>query len=95
VKPRWNPRAEEAYHLYQKNYQAIAKAYPQVLISQRTLFQLEVEKRASARKYLAGDSCDQGFGLMEGLSGPMVAPMIGNSVTGGMRPSTPGATSVH
>ena len=37
------PRAEQAYRLYQSNYQRMAGAYPQVLISQRTLFQLQTE----------------------------------------------------
>jgi cobalt-zinc-cadmium efflux system outer membrane protein len=37
------PRAEQAYRLYQTNYQSMAGAFPQVLISQRTLFQLEVD----------------------------------------------------
>jgi cobalt-zinc-cadmium efflux system outer membrane protein len=37
------PRAEQAYKLYQTNYHKMAAAYPQVLISQRTLFQLEVD----------------------------------------------------
>src|SRR5206468_4232178 len=37
------PRAEQAYRLYQANYQRMAGAYPQVLISQRTLFQLEAD----------------------------------------------------
>jgi cobalt-zinc-cadmium efflux system outer membrane protein len=34
------PRAQRAYELYLKKYQSMAAAYPQVIISQRTLFQL-------------------------------------------------------
>jgi len=37
------PRAEEAYQLYLAKYRDAAAAYPQVLIAQRTLFQLNVE----------------------------------------------------
>ncbi len=37
------PRAERAYELYREKYATMAAAYPQVLVSQRTLFQLQVE----------------------------------------------------
>ena len=37
------PRARRAYELYLMKYQQMAVAYPQVLISQRTLFQLQVD----------------------------------------------------
>ena len=37
------PRAERAYELYRKNYQAMAGSFPQVLLAQRTLFQLQVD----------------------------------------------------
>ncbi len=33
------PRADEAYRMYQRSYQQMAAAYPQVLTAQRTLFQ--------------------------------------------------------
>ncbi len=35
------PRATRAYQLYLQKYQSMAMAYPQVLVSQRTLFQLQ------------------------------------------------------
>jgi len=35
------PRAQRAYDLYLARYQGMAAAYPQVLIAQRTLFQIE------------------------------------------------------
>jgi cobalt-zinc-cadmium efflux system outer membrane protein len=35
------PRAARAYQLYLQKYQSMAMAYPQVLVSQRTLFQLQ------------------------------------------------------
>ncbi len=37
------PRASRAYELYRQKYEVMAAAYPQVLVSQRTLFQLQVE----------------------------------------------------
>ena len=36
------PRAQKAYEMYAKKYQEMASAYPQVLIAQRTLMQLEI-----------------------------------------------------
>jgi cobalt-zinc-cadmium efflux system outer membrane protein len=36
------PRARRAYELYLEKYQDMAQAYPQVIVSQRTLFGLEV-----------------------------------------------------
>ena len=37
------PRASRAYELYRQKYEVMAAAYPQLLVSQRTLFQLQVE----------------------------------------------------
>ena len=37
------PRARQAYQMYLSNFRQMAAAYPQVLIAQRTLFQVEVE----------------------------------------------------
>lgn len=37
------PRAQQAYALYLQSYQQMAAAYPQVLIAQRTHFQLQVD----------------------------------------------------
>lgn len=36
------PRAQRAYELYRDRYQQMAAAYPQVLVSQRTLFELQL-----------------------------------------------------
>jgi cobalt-zinc-cadmium efflux system outer membrane protein len=36
------PRAQRAYDLYRQRYRQMAAAYPQVLVSQRTLFQLQL-----------------------------------------------------
>lgn len=37
------PRAQRAYDLYMNSYKQMAAAYPQVLIAQRTLFQLQAD----------------------------------------------------
>jgi cobalt-zinc-cadmium efflux system outer membrane protein len=36
------PRAQRAYDLYRDRYRQMAAAYPQVLVSERTLFQLQL-----------------------------------------------------
>ena len=65
------PRAEQAYRLYQANYQRMAGAYPQVLISQRTLFQLEAEYVQALGNAWQSALILRGFGLMDGLSEPL------------------------
>jgi cobalt-zinc-cadmium efflux system outer membrane protein len=75
------PRAEEAYRLYQTNYQNMAAAYPQALISQRTLFQLEVDYVQALGAVWHSSLGIRGFGLMDGLSMPVT------STGGGMQPA--------
>ncbi len=84
------PRAEEAYRLYQTNYQKMAAAYPQVLISQRTLFQLEADYIQALENAWENSLLIRGFGLMDGLSQP-ASP----SMTGGTGSSVPRATAVQ
>ncbi|MGI8742298.1 MAG: TolC family protein [Bryobacteraceae bacterium] len=81
------PRAQQAYKLYQTNYQNMAAAYPQVLISQRTLFQLEADYIQALENVWQSSLQIRGFGLMDGLSMPM-SP----SGTGG-QPGQPGMSS--
>ena len=69
------PRAEQAYKLYQANYRNMAAAYPQALISQRTLFQLEVDYVQALEGAWQSAIGIRGFGLMNGLSVPGSAPM--------------------
>ena len=64
------PRAEQAYQLYQNNYRNMAAAYPQALISQRTLFQLQVDYVQALQSAWQGALGIRGFGLMDGLSAP-------------------------
>ena len=72
------PRAGQAYRLYQTNYQNMAAAYPQALISQRTLFQLEVDYVQALETVWQSSLSIRGFGLMDGLSTP-VNPSGGGS----------------
>jgi len=74
------PRAQQAYRLYQTNYQKMAGAYPQALISQRTLFQLEVDYVQALESAWQSALGIRGFGLMNGLSAP------GPSGGSGVRP---------
>ena len=76
------PRAEQAYKLYQTNYQNMAAAYPQVLISQRTLFQLEADYIQALQNAWQSSLAIRGFGLLDGLAQPM-SPSTGMSQTGG------------
>ena len=73
------PRAQQAYRLYQANYQRMAGAYPQVLISQRTLFQLEADYVQALENAWQSALVIRGFGLMDGLSGPLNPSMEGAS----------------
>ena len=76
------PRAEQAYRMYMTNYQRMAGAYPQVLISQRTLFQLEAEYVQALENAWQGALVIRGFGLMDGLSEPM-NPSMGGATSNG------------
>jgi cobalt-zinc-cadmium efflux system outer membrane protein len=78
------PRAEQAYRLYQRSYQQMAGAYPQVLISQRTLFQLETEYVQALENAWMTSVAIRGFGLMDGLSEPIKPSSGGQSGSAGM-----------
>ena len=64
------PRAQKAYDLYRNNYQAMAAAYPQVLLAQRTLFQLQADYVQALERVWESALSIQGFGLMDGLAEP-------------------------
>jgi outer membrane protein, heavy metal efflux system len=87
------PRAEQAYKLYQMNYQNMAAAYPQVLISQRTLFQLEADYIQALENAWQSSLLIRGFGLMDGLSEPVIPSRSGSQSSGGAYNSRP--TSVQ
>jgi cobalt-zinc-cadmium efflux system outer membrane protein len=64
------PQAEQAYKLYLNRYNNMAAAYPQVLISQRTLFQLQTDYVASLENLWVNTVAVKGFLLIDGLEAP-------------------------
>lgn len=64
------PRATRAYQLYLNKYRQMASAYPQVVISQRTLFQLQVSYMTALEKLWANAVALQNFTLNGGLDAP-------------------------
>lgn len=61
------PRARQAYEMYLGNFRQMAAAYPQVLIAQRTLFQVEAEYARSLMELRRGAVGLRGFLLSGGL----------------------------
>jgi outer membrane protein, heavy metal efflux system len=74
------PRAEEAYRLYLSRYREMAAAYPQVLVAQRTLFEMSNEYLENLNQawhaalqlqgLLAGDGLDAPATASEGVEKP-------------------------
>jgi cobalt-zinc-cadmium efflux system outer membrane protein len=65
------PRAERAYRLYLAKYGQMAAAYPQVLVSQRTYFQLQVRYVHVLENLWKSAISLQNFTLGNGLDAPM------------------------
>jgi cobalt-zinc-cadmium efflux system outer membrane protein len=70
------PRAEEAYRLYLTRYRQMAAAYPQVLVAQRTFFEMSAEYLESLNEAWRAALQLQGFLAGDGLDAPAAA---GNS----------------
>jgi outer membrane protein, heavy metal efflux system len=64
------PRAQKAYEMYTKKYQDMAAAYPQVLIAQRTLMQLEVSYINALESFATSSLSLQSYMLTDGLEAP-------------------------
>ena len=64
------PRAQKAYEMYAKKYQEMAAAYPQVLIAQRTLMQLEVSYITALEMFATSSVSLQSYLLTDGLEAP-------------------------
>ena len=64
------PRAQKAYEMYTKKYQEMAAAYPQVLIAQRTLMQLEVSYITALENFATTSLSLQSYLLTDGLEAP-------------------------
>ena len=85
------PRAERAYRLYLTKYRQMAAAYPQVLISQRTFFQLQVAYIHVLENLWRNVTALQNYGLTSGLSAPVPSGRSGtilnvpNSSSGSMQ----------
>jgi len=82
------PRAARAYELYLKKYQNMAQAYPQVLVSQRTLFQLQISYLMALHDVWRSAIALQNYTLTGGLDTPMSS---GSSTTTINLPNTGGA----
>lgn len=67
------PRAEEAYKLYLARYREMAAAYPQVLVAQRTLFEMSNEYFESLTDAWRSALQLQGFLAGDGLDAPAAA----------------------
>ena len=67
---RMLPRAQKAYELYLKKHQEMGAAYPQVLIAQRTLFQLQTDYIGALENLWTNSLALKGFLLTDGLEAP-------------------------
>ncbi len=74
------PRAARAYQLYLAKYQNMAAAYPQVLISQRTYFQLQIEYIGALQNVWSNAILLQNFTLSSGTSAPASSVSFGSSL---------------
>ncbi len=64
------PRAQKAYEMYTQKYQEMAAAYPQVLIAQRTVMQLEVSYITALENFATSSLSLQSYLLTDGLEAP-------------------------
>jgi len=64
------PRAQRAYDMYLKKYEDMAAAYPQVLIAQRTLMQLQVSYVNALESFATNSVALQSYLLSDGLEAP-------------------------
>src|SRR5271165_467006 len=67
------PRAARAYRLYLTKYQQMGAAYPQVLVSQRTLFQLQIGYIHALRSLWTTAIALQNYTLSSGLDAPSLS----------------------
>jgi cobalt-zinc-cadmium efflux system outer membrane protein len=64
------PRAEEAYRLYLARYREMSAAYPQVLMAQRTLFEMSADYIKSLNEAWRAALRIQGYLAGDGLEAP-------------------------
>ncbi len=65
------PRARRAYELYLNKYRQMGAAYPQVIVSQRTLFELQVGYLEVLENLWSNVIALQNYTLTDGLTAPM------------------------
>lgn len=74
------PRAQRAYQLYLQKYQSMAAAYPEVIISQRTLFQLQESYTRSLAELWSSAIELQNFLLVDGLTTPRMGQNVSTEI---------------
>ena len=84
------PKAMRSYQMYLNKYRQMAAAYPQVIISQRTWFQLQVSYVETLEHLWRNAIALQNFTLTDGLEAPMPS---GGSGAGMNLPHDPGGPS--
>jgi len=89
------PQAEKAYKLYLNRYSNMAAAYPQVLIAQRTLFQLQTDYVASLENLWVSTVALKGFLLTDGLEAPTPPTEIDRPVRETNLPTGSGMTQAR
>lgn len=70
------PRAAQAYKLYLAKYRQMGAAYPQVIVSQRTLFQLQAAYVAVLQELWSNAIALQNYTLSGGLDTPTLSGTI-------------------
>src|SRR5262249_13870594 len=68
------PDAKEAYELYLDSFRKRRAAWPQVLVAQRTYFQISVEYTQALEELRRAEVAILGLLLVDGLDEPQIAP---------------------
>ena len=74
------PRAQRAYQLYLAKYQQMGAAYPQVLVSQRTYFQLQAGYVSVLENLWINAIALQNYTLSSGLNPPSPSGIVSTTV---------------
>ena len=74
------PKATHAYRLYLNDYRQMAAAYPEVLISQRTLFQLQISYVQAVGQLWQNAIALRNFALTNGLAAPLASGSTSTTV---------------
>jgi cobalt-zinc-cadmium efflux system outer membrane protein len=71
------PDAKKAYELYLESFRKRRAAWPQVLVAQRTYFQISVEYNEALAEMRSAEVAILGLLLIDGLNEPANAPTAG------------------